>query len=173
MTCLLKTFLTLRVKWSNLRNKKNITDYPVEEIISKPIFIVNIAKQMYRNFVYKYDDITELFDSMRFPAQCYSDYKQGILIDDCDGFHAALYHVAEKNGYDSYLLTYISTELSKSHTVLMIKHNNSYYVNDYTVIYKCVSIEKVIEILEKKYDTKIKCYNFVKFEDNKYVIKEL
>ena len=173
MTCLLKAFLSLRVKWSNLRNKKNITECPVEEKISKPLFIVNIARQMYTKFTYQYDGPTELFDSMRFPAQCYTDYKNGLLKDDCDGFHAALYHVAESNSYDSYLLTYIPTKLSKSHTVLLIKHNNYFYVDDYTTIYKCESIEKVIERLENKHNIKILCYNFVKFDKDKYIVVNL
>ncbi len=168
------SILKSRVKWSNLRNKKNIIDCPVDEVITRPVDLVKVAKNINSHFTYKYDGLSELFDSMRFPAQCYSDFKQGSLTDDCDGFHAALYHVAEKNGYDSYLLTYIPTDLMKSHTVLLVKHEDYYYVFDYNVLRaKSKDINEIIKTIETKCKVSIISYNFVKFVDGNYVVSEV
>lgn len=69
----------------------------------------NEAKKLWAHFQYTYDDVTQLFDAMRSPATCYAEYKQGILRDDCDGFHAALYHMVHRGGRECFLITYIPT----------------------------------------------------------------
>lgn len=165
------SILKNRVKWSNFRNKDNLVDCEVDEVVTRPIELASIGKKIDAKFTYQYDGPTELFDSMRFPAQCYTDYKNGLLKDDCDGFHAALYHVAEKNSFDSYLLTYIPTKLSKSHTVLLVKHEGYYYVFDYRVLRaKSKDINEIIKTIETKCKVNIISYNFVKFVNGEYVV---
>ena len=84
-----------------------------------------IQKKLYNRFTYSYDGIDELFDCMRKPAQCYLDSCKNNWEDDCDGFHAALYHIYYKNGYDPYLLTMILPEkIFESHTICVIKNKN-------------------------------------------------
>lgn len=162
------TWLKLRVEWSNIRNKNNLLDYPVDEQVRDMTFsydVFRIAKTVYNYFTYAVDGISELLDSMRYPAQCYHDYKQGLLKDDCDGFHACMYHIVQSNGFDCALLTYMVPKLTESHTVLVMKRQDNYYKLDYRKIYTYNSFEDIISELEKKQP--LLGYNLVKFNEDK------
>lgn len=169
-----KCLLKWRVLWSNIRNKNNIIDYHVDEkIIDFRYDVLKIARILYKNFQYTYDNATELFDSMRYPAQCYLDYKQGKLKDDCDGFHAAMYYILENNNFDCCLLTYVPKKVTDSHTVLLIKYINRIFKLDYRTLTSYNSVDNLISELEKKHGTLIS-YNLVKFNKTKkwYIINK-
>lgn len=170
---LAKLWLSFRVKWSNYKNKDNLNDYKVTETVVNPVDVGSVAISVYSRFEYKYDSPFEFFDSMRFPAQCYKDLKEDKLKDDCDGWHAAMYHLCIKNNFkNTYLLSYITRDLVKSHTVLLSKWTTYWWVLDYTALLPMMSIDDLLGELERKYNTKILSYNLVRFnyEKNKYEI---
>ena len=165
-------WLRLRVYWSNYRNKNNITDCQVLGKFDTPFMILGFAVKMYNNFSYTYDDVSELFDSMRYPAECYKRLVNGVFKDDCDGFHAALYHLSIKSGLDAYLLTYITTNIVDSHTVLLIKYYDRYCVIDYTSLISKDSFDEVLKATVDRRHKEEVAHNIVKFnyEQNKYEI---
>lgn len=165
---LAQLWLKLRVKWSNLYIKKHncINNVDVNTAVYSIEHLATISGKLYNNFVYKADDVTQLFDVMRTPAQCYIELHDDILYDDCDGYHAALYHLAHANNIKCYLLTYITRDIKNSHTFLVAYKSNNYvhgwigidYKNE-TVLYK--SIGGLIRDKTSKY--KILGYNLVQF----------
>ena len=170
-----KLWLKLRVSWSNIRNRDNLGDCVVIKDKVTPSDIYKFAEDHYCDFVYKYDSATELFDSMRFPAQCYKELViDQKLEDDCDGWSAAMYHLAVKNGFVPYVLSYVTSKVTKSHSVLVFKYGVGYYLIDYDNWGKFKKFDSIIESLEMKYKTEILCYNLVEFdyENKKWVIKE-
>ena len=164
MRALIKLFanfwLVARVYWSNYKNAGNIADYDVEDNLDLST-VSKLAKYIdksYSKFTYTYDGPDELFDSMRFPAQCYYDqFVKGILRDDCDGFHSSAYHIATRYGYDAYILTYMTSHLIDSHTVLEIRKNNSLYKIDYSRLITGKTIDDLIK------GKNVIAYNLVKF----------
>lgn len=160
MRRLTKAWLKLRITWSNTKNKRNLVDMPIVELINTPKELETISKKLYKNFYYTYDNIDQLGDSQRFPAQCYKELKDGCLKDDCDGYHAALYHIANKRGIKCYLLTYITKSLVDSHTVLLMHYGGRYYKLDYDRLSSADTIKKLI--------TKdIYCWNLTQFDYDK------
>lgn len=172
--CLAELWLKLRVKWSNYRNKDNIVNLDVEEKVDLAYSLAALASAWYNNFEYTYDGIRDLFDSMKFPAECYYRIKTSIFKDDCDGFHAALYHVAKQNKLQAYLLTYINTTLIKSHTVVLIKQLNKYWLLDYTTMLSDDTLEKVLDKALKRRHVELLTYNLVgyNYETGKYEVIE-
>ena len=160
-------WLKLRVSWSNYRNRDNIVNIAVDEKINIAYSLASLGHAWYSNFEYTSDGIRDLFDSMRFPAECYYKIKTSIFKDDCDGFHAALYHVATQNKLDAYLLTYVNTTLIKSHTVVLIKQLNKYWVVDYTTMISDDTLSGVIDKVLKRRNVELLTYNLVKFNYNK------
>ena len=169
-----KLWLKLRVKWSNFINKDDIRDYHVTEVFTTLKGLKEAIVNLYNNFEYTYDKASELFDSMHSPAQCYYNCYNGKLKDDCDGFHAAAYHILSKNRFNCYLLTYITTKLIDSHTVLMFKRMNKYYICDYYNYYSADTFEGVFDQLLAARKTTARCYNIIKYNYNegKYIIVE-
>ena len=164
MRALIKLFanfwLVARVYWSNYKNIGNLVDYDVEDNLDLST-VSKLAKYIdksYSKFTYTYDGPDELFDSMRFPAQCYYDqFVKGSLRDDCDGFHSSAYHIATKYGYDAYILTYMTSNLIDSHTVLAIRKNNLWYKIDYGRLTTGKTIDDLIQ------GKNVIAYNLVKF----------
>ena len=156
-----KFWLVARVYWSNYKNTSNLTKCPVEQDLDLST-VSKLAKYIdkaYSKFTYTYDGFDELFDSMRFPAQCYYEqFVKGSLRDDCDGFHASAYHLAQAYGYNAYILTYMTANLIDSHTVLAIKKNNSWYKIDYGRLTSGKTIEDLIKVKN------VIAYNLVKFD---------
>lgn len=168
-----KLWLKLRVGWSNIRWGKNNPTISQQVKVNNASQIQLLAKDIYNKFTYEYDDITELFDAMRTPSRCYQDYLDGELKDDCDGFHAALYCVVQESGYECYLMTYITTPITDSHTVLLVKIKNQWHIFNYKSHLVLSSLSNIKEEIEDKYKVKIDCYNFTQFKNGKYEIKEL
>lgn len=166
---LCKIWLILRVYWSNFRNRSDIKDYAVGKVSTAPEMAAR-ARSMYQKFRYKYDDFTELFDSMHTPAYCYKMCVTSILEDDCDGFHAALYHLAKSSGFECYLLTYISNPITSSHTILLFKYESRWYIIDYTTMLSYIDEHSIIEDLEDRKGIKIISWNLVEFNNNKFQV---
>ena len=107
---MLNLLLKLHIKWSNFLNRKDNLKCEESDPLNRGTFklsLQTIANHLYSKFIYQYDDIKVLFDCMRTPDRCYYEYQKSYLIDDCDGFHAALLHSVQKQGYPCGILTYI------------------------------------------------------------------
>ena len=133
-------WLVARVYWSNYRNTNNLVKCPVEQdldlsTVSKLAKYINKA---YSKFTYTYDGPDELFDSMRFPAQCYYEqFVKGSLRDDCDGFHSALYHVMSQTsllelGLKPYLLSITDRYGRGAHCFFIARNiDGKIFIQDY------------------------------------------
>ena len=148
---MLNLLLKLHIKWSNFLNRKDNLKCEESDPLNRGTFklsLQTIANHLYSKFIYQYDDIKVLFDCMRTPDRCYYEYQNGYLIDDCDGFHAALLHSVQKQGYPCGILTYIpKNDWAQAHSVLIVRNVSTYYIVDYKKVYTGVSIEKVLERL--------------------------
>lgn len=84
-------------------------------------------------FTYKHDGVEELGDSVPPPAEMYSQVVQdGFFSDDCDGYHACLYHLAYKNSVDCELLSILSGKNKWGHAVLTYTdEDGKYHIHDY------------------------------------------
>ena len=156
-------WLKLRVYWSNFRNKNNLKDCEVKEHFYTPYALSTFVGRIYSNFEYTYDGITDLFDSMKFPAECYHRISTSIFKDDCDGFHAAVYHMAAKNDFQTCLLTYVTSDIISSHTVTLIKYLNKYWIIDYNQLLSANTLEQVLKQVLDRRKSKLLCYNLVKY----------
>lgn len=157
-------WLKLRVYWSNYKNKKNIVNLYVEEKVHSPYELTKWAHEWYKNFEYTYDGIEDLFDSMRFPAECYYRIKTSILKDDCDGFHAALYHIAIESHLVAYLLSYVDSKIINSHTVIIIKYLGRYWLIDYDSMIVDDTLEDLLKKQENRRKIEIIAHNLVEFD---------
>ena len=126
-----------RVHWSNLRRckaiRKNIK-IPEEDKITSIEKAGQIARQVYKRFDYTADDFDDLWDSIVPPPQNYQNYLDGMIKDDCDGFHSTMYHFMYNSNLENYLLSVIA--LGSSHCVLLFKFGDMWYINDYTTIHE-------------------------------------
>lgn len=164
----------IRPAWSNFRWKNSIrTNVEVEESITSLEDIAKVARKVYSTFEYTYDDVSQLFDSIVPPGQAYTNYKHQNFKDDCDGFHACIYHILQAKGIPVYLLTIITKPFTRSHTINMFYINNKWYILDYYNIYKdgYVYAEDAIDnylaknVGDKGYQWKAwTCINLLKYE---------
>lgn len=122
--------------WSNIRWKKAIKkNIPLREEDK----VVNIHEiqpllcEIMKHFKWTADGFTELWDSMTPPPQNYQYYVDGLLKDDCDGFHAVVYHCLVNCGFECYLLA-VET-YGSGHCVLLMRDGELWHVIDYTHIY--------------------------------------
>lgn len=162
-----KLWLRIRVFWSNIRNKNNLKDCEVEGTFETPSSIVEEAKKYYHNFEYVPDGWDDLFDSMKFPAECYQRLINTVFKDDCDGYHAAMYHIAKKKGFNSCLLTYIPTDIKEGHTVVLIKYLSRYWILDYDKVLVNNTLEDVLNDTLKRRRVELVSYNLVDFDYSK------
>lgn len=122
--------------WSNLRWKKERElNVPVEEVhlVQYLTEIKTLVKVLYNNFSWTADGADQLGDSICPPAYNYKRWQEGVLKDDCDGFHSLVYHCLTASNIECYLLSV--THLRGGHCVLLFKHKNKWYVNDYSRIH--------------------------------------
>ena len=109
-----------------------------------------LVKVLYKGFKWTADDIKDLGDSITPPAQCYKDFSDGLLEDDCDGFHSLVYHCLAKSGMRCYLLSAI--RVAGSHCVLVFENKGKWYVNDYSKVYDGYeSLKEAVEAYNKVY----------------------
>ena len=95
-------------------------------------YICRIDKKVMDAFDYKHDGIEELGDTTPPPAEMYRQMKSGHFADDCDGYHACLYHLADKNGIFCRLLSVLSAVNKRGHCVLLyLNRNGTWHIHDY------------------------------------------
>ena len=127
--------------WSNFywkRIKRAATDYPIadEDLRygdeSAEEYICRIDRKVMDAFDYKHDGAEELGDSVPPPAEMYRQMSEGHFADDCDGYHACLYHLADKNGIFCRLLSVLSAVNKRGHCVLLyLNRNGTWHIHDY------------------------------------------
>lgn len=136
------------VLWSNIRYKrsnKSNTELSDEFIINSKEDLNRIAVNAYKKFSYKEDGIKELYDSIIPPPTAYNEACNGVLSDDCDGFHSLMYYILSKqpNNLKCYLLSVCA--FGSSHCVMLFNYNNEWYLCDYDKIYSgCKNIKESI-----------------------------
>lgn len=136
-----------RKKWSKIYwdSKGAVYKYPLldchkitysspDELSQK---VKALANEMRITFKYTSDNLWQLYDSMRPPADCYKQVvENGKLYDDCDGFHALMYHILTQNNIDCVLCTAVPLKntLKTAHTFLTYRENSHWRILDYWTI---------------------------------------
>lgn len=123
--------------WSNIRwygKRSASATFQTEDKATTLAQIKTLVKKLYSKFDWTADSWTELWDSVCSPGYNYQRYRNGILKDDCDGFHALVYHCLQQSGITKcYLLSVIKG--TGGHCVLIFKLGTAWYVNDYDTVY--------------------------------------
>lgn len=100
-----------------------------EDIFS---YVERCCKIIDYTFRYKRDGILELGDSIPPPAEAYFRMKNGELKDDCDGYHACLFHMVQEYA-NCMLVEVFSLKNKYGHCVLMVDGKICDYGNIMTV----------------------------------------
>lgn len=165
--------------WSSVRFAKQerfFHDVATQDKIKDNLDIIKLAKRVYSKFKYTQDDISQLWDAIVPPPQNYLNYRGGIIEDDCDGFHSAVYHVLANSHIiqDCYLMAVTAKECG--HCVVVYRFDNKWYVLDYKKLYQGFdTLKEAYENYNKDYSKKYNApsgvyYNgFVKYNYNKGV----
>ena len=95
--------------------------------------IKRLSLKTYRRFEWTEDGPDVLWDAITPPPQAYQYYAEGLLKEDCDGFHALMHYCLSMNGIKCYLLT--ATALGGSHCILLFYYQNKWYIDDYYNVY--------------------------------------
>ena len=138
--------------WSNFRWKNALKDHSIadEHMVKNLTETRALVKVLYNGFKWVADDATDLGDSITPPAQCYRDFCNGLLEDDCDGFHSLVYHCLAKSGMRCYLLSVVSDD--GGHCVLVFENKGKWYVNDYNKVYDgCESLKEAVAAYNLEY----------------------
>lgn len=119
---LLKLWRPFVIWYSNLYWKNAKKEVKVEETKQKDEDIFSFVERCCEiiNYTFRYtrDGIRELGDTIPPPAEAYFQMKHGELKDDCDGFHACLFHMVQD--YTNCMLVEIySLKNTYGHCVLM------------------------------------------------------
>ncbi|NLN07086.1 MAG: hypothetical protein GX167_05635 [Firmicutes bacterium] len=114
--------------------------------------IKHTMRQLYHRFIWTQDDLGKLFDSMDTPASAWDKaFSNPPLRDDCDGYHAALYWAVSFN-CPCRLLTVVTGDIKNSHTVLVIRDGQHYYLANYNYLSRpLATIEDVLKELQQTY----------------------
>ena len=122
-----------RIKHAHYDYKVRICDLMRKTDNSISDYIKRSASNVLNKFEYKHDGVEELGDTIPPPAEAYYQYVNGVLKDDCDGFHACLYHLAKANGIESKLIEVFSLNNLFGHCVLAFK-DGDWKICDYDCI---------------------------------------
>ena len=145
----------LKPHWSNFRFRKSIKEYAstsgelnsIGEIQEKVI-------NLYKNFEYKLDDFSMLFDAIDTPPQCLFHLENNKLLDDCDGFHAAVYHLLSqkaKNAVNIYLITVKTNPFTQSHTMCVFDLDEITYLVDYQSVIEMQDYNQSLDHMKQNY----------------------
>jgi len=136
----------LRYRWSRLRHIMS----PIKTSVRPDLrpqtarSVKRVAEKLIERFIYTPDGVTRLFDSIDTPAGAWERaWSPRYLRDDCDGFHAALYWAVHFH-LPCYLLTIVTADIRKSHTLLCFEDSGLYYI-DYTYM---TAFENIMEAVE-------------------------
>lgn len=151
----------IRTFWSNFywrHFKHAATECPLDDADlrhgdeSPTKYICRIDKKVMDAFEYKHDGIDELGDTTPPPAEMYRQMKSGHFADDCDGYHACLYHLAKENGIFCRLVSVLSAVNKRGHCVLLYLDGDGWHIHNYRVDYNDNDRDKLIyELFGEKY----------------------
>lgn len=143
MANLVKSWVSsARPAWSNSRFANSLQEYtPQTKQINSVIELKAILPKLYSGFTYTYDDASKGFDAMDTPPQCLASLEAGNLHDDCDGYHAAIYHLLTERmptAKNVRLLTVTTKPFWKSHTMCAFDVLEGSHMQTYLVNYKAL-----------------------------------
>ena len=124
------------VAWSNFLFKKLErfnTEVDESDKVKNIDDIAYLVRKLYSKFKYTKDGADQFYDAIVPPPETYKRYREGLLKDDCDGFHSLVYHCLKASGFQCYLL--ITHSVKSGHCTLVFKYQDLWYVCDYTGIY--------------------------------------
>lgn len=154
--------------WSNCRFKKTIRENKgvnEEDLVSTYKQVQSLVAKLYKKFEWTADGPDQLWDAMTPPPQNYQHYLDGLLKDDCDGFHALVYHCLYNSGIKCSLFT--ANAINGGHCILAFTLSGKWYVVDYNKVYKGYdTLEEAVEEYNKIYPT---IYNSKKIIYNGFV----
>lgn len=176
----------LKPFWSRIRwcRKRKIEAYPLQDHITETYTIQTMCSDVYRKFTWTMDDITQLGDSYAPVEYMYNQYVDSATTgkkfqDDCDGFHSVIYHILTQNGYDCVLFTIATKPITKSHTMVIFKKDDCYYLINYTSVQKYTvgtTIQKIVDTYNATHGLKKEHYwNLHKYDYDKnifYTVKD-
>lgn len=146
--------------WSNIRWRKSFrNNIGIEEddIIKSEKKLISKISDLHIALEYKADDASQLFDAINSPSQLYYDYKKNNNIkDDCDGFHALVFHILYNSKIECYLMT--ANAIGCGHCICLCKYNNKWHVIDYSHYEDGYdTAAEAIEMYNKIYPVRYKC----------------
>ena len=156
--------------WSKIRWCRHLKEKSEEVFSVTEELLPFVLRDLYKNYKWKMDGATQLFDSLRPIPYIYNLYlaqnKKGIVFeDDCDGFHSLVYYILEKNGYDCYLITFITKPLSKAHTMCVVKRKGKFQLINYTFI-STLCYDNIQQIADE-YTVPVRYWNAQKWDYSK------
>lgn len=147
------------IHWSNFR-WRDVERYneEIDEKYSHLSSIDDISKmtvEMYKNFKWTADNIDQLFDAICPPPYNYKRFSEGVLKDDCDGYHSLMYQVLHANSIECYLLSVVCWKYG--HCILLFNFQNKWYTMDYNSVSKSFdSSKEAIESYDASYAKRCK-----------------
>jgi len=165
----------LKISWSNFRFRKSLKEYePLYPEIQNLQDVMKATKELNKNFHYEYDDITMLFDAMDTPPSCLYHLETDGLKDDCDGYHAAMYHLLHKrcdSASSIALITIVTKPFTESHTMCVFEMDSQLYLIDYSRVVEINSMEDVMSHMESVHGVNSRFYHIDKWnqETGKYM----
>lgn len=139
--------------WSNYRwrnsTRHNIGIEP-EDVVKNLRDLEKLLKKLLDKFQWTQDGPDQLYDSITPPPRNYERYREGILDDDCDGFHSLLYHCLYNSDIECYLMS--TCALKSGHCVLVLYFEDKWHVVDYGTIYNgYISLKEAIKNYNEAY----------------------
>ena len=122
--------------WSNIRwqgSPEKDQELSAQDHVTDLASLYTVMRNLYAHFTWTADGGDQLLDAIIPPPQGYQQYLNGLLQDDCDGFHSTLYHMVAKSGWTCALLTVQA--IGGGHCVLLCNIENKWRVCDYTCVY--------------------------------------
>ena len=122
--------------WSNYR-WRNSTRHNIgiehDDEVKNLQDLEKLLEKFLEKFKWTKDGMDQLYDSITPPPRNYERYREGLLDDDCDGFHSLVYHCLYNSGIECYLMSVCAVK--SGHCVLVLRFNEKWYVVDYGTIY--------------------------------------
>lgn len=122
--------------WSNYR-WRNSTRHNIgiehEDEVKDLNDLQKLLEKFLKKFKWTKDGVDQLYDSITPPPRNYERYREGLLDDDCDGFHSLVYHCLYNSNIECYLMSVCAVK--SGHCVLVLRFNEKWHVVDYGTIY--------------------------------------
>lgn len=160
----------LKPTWSKIRWVRHLNEKSEKVPTVTDTTFSLVVRDVYKNYDWEMDGFSELFDSLRPIPYIYNLYyekkKKGELFkDDCDGFHSLIYYILEQNGYDCFLVTFVTKPLSKAHTMCVVKKAGAYRLINYSAISE--ARYRDIQEIADMYNLPVRYWNAQKWDYSK------